>query len=140
MCSGPWSATYDLGGITFRKIKGEAVCFRRMLKNVRYTCLQVLFSEYLEYIQSFCCEATRLGSRLIQVAYVTSLGCLCPKPASFEISGCKYVCMYVFHRICLDFKMSLQIEPLLFRSRSIQEENLKNTRGKLKARGISCFV
>ena len=39
--------------------------------------------------------AARLRSRLIQVAYVTSLGCLCPKPASFEIFGCKYVCMYV---------------------------------------------
>ena len=38
---------------------------------------------------------TRLRSRLIQVAHVTSLGCLCPKPASFAIFGCKYVCMYV---------------------------------------------
>ena len=32
-----------------------------------------------------------LRSRLIQVAYVTSLGYLCPKPASFEIFGCIYV-------------------------------------------------
>ena len=41
--------------------------------------------------ETFCCEATRLRSRLIQVAYVTSLGCLCPKPASFETFGCMFV-------------------------------------------------
>ena len=28
--SGPWSATHDLGGITFRRIKGNGLCFRRM--------------------------------------------------------------------------------------------------------------
>ena len=33
-----------------------------------------------------------------------SLRYLCQKPASFEIFGCKYVCLYVYHRICLDFK------------------------------------
>ena len=41
----------------------------------------------------YCCEAWWLRSRLIQVVYVTSLGCLCPKSASFEISVCMYVCM-----------------------------------------------
>ena len=30
--SGPWSATYDLGGITFRKIKGDAFVFEECLK------------------------------------------------------------------------------------------------------------
>ena len=29
--------------------------------------------------------------KLFQVAYVTSLGCLCLKPASFETFGCMYV-------------------------------------------------
>ena len=27
--SGPWSATHDLGEITFRRIKGNGLCFRR---------------------------------------------------------------------------------------------------------------
>ena len=35
--SGPWSATHDLGGITFRK-KGSGLCFRKMLsKSSLYT-------------------------------------------------------------------------------------------------------
>ena len=42
-----------------------------------------------------------LCSRPIQVAYVTSLGCLCPKPASFEIFGCKLICMYVCMYVCM---------------------------------------
>ena len=42
------------------------------------------------------CEATRLRSRLVQVAYVTSLCCLCPKAATFKIFGCKYVCISPF--------------------------------------------
>ena len=33
---------------------------------------------------SDCCEATRIRSRLISVAYVTSLGSLRQKPGSFE--------------------------------------------------------
>ena len=48
-----------------------------------------------------CCEAWWLRSRLIQVAYVTSLGCLSPKPASFEVFGCKYVCKYVCVYVCV---------------------------------------
>ena len=48
---------------------------------------------------SDCCEATRIRSRLISVAYVTSLGSLRQKPSSFEIFW-----MYVYHRICLDLK------------------------------------
>ena len=57
-----------------------------------------------------------LPRRLIQVAYVTSLACLCPKTASFEIFGCKYVCMYV-------------ISPHL--PRSIQEENKRTLRTQI---------
>ena len=45
-----------------------------------------------------CCEATRLRSRLIQAAYVTTMGSLCPKPESFEICW-----MQVYHQIGLDF-------------------------------------
>ena len=30
---------------------------------------------------------------------MTSLGCLCMKPVSFEIFGCKYVCMYHIYSI-----------------------------------------
>ena len=37
-------------------------------------------------IDYFCCEACRL----IEATYMTSLGCLCPKPAS-----CMCVCMYI---------------------------------------------
>ena len=51
------------------------------------------FSFFLSFF--FGCEATRLRSRLIQVEHVTSLGCMCPKRASFQIIGCKYVCMNV---------------------------------------------
>ena len=40
--------------------------------------------------------AAKSSSRLIQAMYVTSLGCLCPKPASFEIFLiCLYVCMSI---------------------------------------------
>ena len=41
-----------------------------------------------------CCEATRLRSRLISVAFVTSLGCVHQKLGSFEI-----IWVYVYHRI-----------------------------------------
>ena len=66
---------------------------------------------------SYCCEATRFRSRLIQVEYVTSLSCLCPKPASFETSGC----MYVYHNICLESSLSLEIEAILFVFNQISE-------------------
>ena len=39
---------------------------------------------------------------------MSSLDYLCPKPASFEIFGCKYVC--VFHLYCLDF-VALKCRP-----------------------------
>ena len=42
-----------------------------------------------------------LRSRLIQVAYVTSLGYLCPKPASFEIFGCIYVTAFASSAQCV---------------------------------------
>ena len=54
----------------------------------------------------------------IQVAYETSLGCLCPKPASFEIFGCKcvckmYVCMYIAAFASI-LSTALEIEALSF--------------------------
>ena len=55
-----------------------------------------------------CCKATSLPSRLIQVTYVTSLGYLCPKPASSEICGYKYVGISPF--FCLNF-MALESRP-----------------------------
>ena len=36
--------------------------------------------------------------------------------------------------------LSLKIEAILFAVNRIQRENLKNTRGKLKARELSCFL
>ena len=36
--------------------------------------------------------------------------------------------------------LSLEIEAILFAVNRIQRENLKDKRGKLKAREISCFV
>ena len=36
--------------------------------------------------------------------------------------------------------LSLEIEAILFAVHRIQRENLKDTRGKLKAREIPCFV
>ena len=42
--SGPWSATHDLGGITFRRIKGNGLCFRRMFwKSSLHTFTSSLF-------------------------------------------------------------------------------------------------
>ena len=43
------------------------------------------------YYSDNCCESTRLRSRLISVAYLTSLGSLRQKPSSFEIFGCLYI-------------------------------------------------
>ena len=53
----------------------------------------------------YCCEVTRLRSRLISVEYVTSLGFLRQYQLYFRDSDvCKFVCMYVYHRFCLDSK------------------------------------
>ena len=49
------------------------------------------FQSSVSIFDDYCCEATRLRSRLIQVAYVTCLGFLCPKPDSL----CMYACMYI---------------------------------------------
>ena len=38
--------------------------------------------------QGYCCQATRLRSRLIQIAYVTSLGCLCPQHLWSSFRNC----------------------------------------------------
>ena len=68
-------------------------------------------------ILAYCWKATRLGSRLISVAYMTSLGSLRQKPGSFEEFW-----MYVYHRICLDFKKS---KSKLFRfGRTAMEEKV----------------
>jgi len=75
---------------------------------------------------SFCWEAWRLR-RLIQVMYLTYLGCLCLKPASFEIFGCKCVCIYIYHLFCLDF-MALESRP--FWSQRIDSE--LHSKGKSK--------
>ena len=72
---------------------------------------------------SYCCEATRLRSRLIQVAYVTSLRCLCPKYttalttafASIQVSSSRSM-LFCLHSI------------------EFQKENLKNTRENLRPR------
>ena len=65
------------------------------------------------------CEATSLRSRLIQVAYVTSLGCLCPKPAPI-------------HLFCLNFKYGSRNQGIFVCSQSIQKGNEKNTRSSIK--------
>ena len=70
-----------------------------------------------------------LRNRLIQVAHVTSLGCLCPKPASFETFGCIYITAFTSIS-----SLPLEIEVILFAVNRIPKENLKNTRGNLKAR------
>ena len=38
--------------------------------------------------QGYCCQAIRLRSRLIQIAYVTSLGCLCPQHLWSSFRNC----------------------------------------------------
>ena len=60
-----------------------------------------------------CCKATRLCSRLIQVAYMTSVSCLCRKPASFEILGCKYVRTYITAYASISI-MTFESEALSF--------------------------
>ena len=70
----------------------------------------------------FGCEATRLRSRLIQVEHVTSLGCMCPKPASFQIIGCKYVCMNVCMYIVAFASISRTAFEIEARSQSIDSE------------------
>ena len=49
-----------------------------------------------EMIACNCCKASTGFA-----ADVTILGCLCPKPASFEIFGCTCVCMCVCVRVCV---------------------------------------
>ena len=75
-------------------------------------------------IDYFCCKACRL----IEATYMTSLGCLCPEPASFEIFRCKHVCVYV----CISPHLpQFQVRPLklrLFHLQSIySERKQKNT-------------
>ena len=42
----------------------------------------------------YCCEATRFRSALFQAAYLTNLGCLCPRPVAFEFSW-MYLNVYI---------------------------------------------
>ena len=105
----------------------------RMLKFAATHCEMTTKSKYQPIGKNACrCEATRLRSRLIQVGYVTSLGCLCPKPTLFESFGCKYVSMYAFHRICLDFKYGPRNRGCFVRSESIQRQNQENTHNSNK--------
>ena len=67
----------------------------------------------------FLLRSHRLRSRLIQVAYVTSLGCLCPKPASIEIFGC---CMYECFSPRLPWFQVCPSKSRLFCSQSIEIE------------------
>ena len=68
---------------------------------------------------------------LIQVAYMTRLGCLCLKPASFEIFGCNYVCIYVCRSPHFPRFQVWPSKSRLFRSQSINSErkqkNIQNT-------------
>ena len=69
-----------------------------------------------------------------------SLGCLCLKPASFEIFGCNYVCIYVYTSPRLPRFQVRPSKSRLFRSQSIdlerKQKNIQNTNwvwcGKLK--------
>ena len=71
---------------------------------------------------------------------MTSLGCLCLKPGSFEIFGCNYVCIYVCTSPHLPRFQVWPSKSRLFRSQSIDSErkqkNVQNTNkvscGKLK--------
>ena len=71
---------------------------------------------------------------------MTSLGCLCLKPGSFEIFGCNYVCIYVCTSPHLPRFQVWPSKSRLFCSQSIDSErkqkNVQNTNkvwcGKLK--------
>ena len=76
---------------------------------------------------TFCCEACRL----IQVAYLPAWIAYARSQASFEI----FVCMYVYHRICLDFKFGPRNRGSFVRSQSIQKENKRTRRTQ-----INCAV
>ena len=49
-------------------------------------------------------------------ADMTRLGCLCPIPSTFELW---HACMYVYHRICLDFKFGRPNQGSFVRCQSI---------------------
>ena len=69
----------------------------------------------------YCCEATRLRSRLISIAYVTSLGCLSQPHLRFVD-----VCMYVTAIASIS---SMTLEPLGL------TETTKSSRQNQKAHG-----
>ena len=74
--TGPWSATHDLGGITFRK-KGNGLCFRRMLwKSSLYTFTSSLFlilRIYTELIVIIVFDRAENRSALVWETVVWSL-------------------------------------------------------------------
>ena len=57
--------------------------------------------------------------------FLSSLGCMCPKPASFEIIGCKYVCMNVCMYIIAFASISRTAFEIEARSQSIDSERNK---------------
>ena len=77
----------------------QAPCF--LFRTIDHTGRhgQKVFNEMIAYN---CCKASTGFA-----ADVTILGCLCPKPASFEIFGCTYVCIYVC--VCVSPRSKLAI-------------------------------
>ena len=57
---------------------------------------------------------------------MTSVGCLCPKPASFEILGCKYVCMYITAYASIS-SMAFEIEALSFAVNRFSEKTKEHS-------------
>ena len=83
-----------------------------------FAVLCIIVFKLFYIVIRYCCEATRLRSRLISVAHVTSLGSLRQKPGSFD----KFW-MYVYHRILPRFQV---IESRLFRcGRTSIEEKIQ---------------
>ena len=81
----------------------QAPCF--LFRTIDHTGRhgQKVFNEMIAYN---CCKASTGFA-----ADVTILGCLCPKPASFEIFGCTYVCMCVCVRVCVCVCVFLCVSP-----------------------------
>ena len=95
-----------------------------------FNCLLVIanITESNILCTHFCCEGTRLRSRLIQVAYVTSrVACAESQPHLRFFDVNMFVCQYVYHRICLDFKYGPRNRGSFVRSQSIQKEKQKST-------------
>ena len=114
----------DIGKLTLEGIRARQ-CWRSQ------RVLSATAANTSLYLHNSSDDTTRFRSRLIQVAYVTSLGCLCLKPASFEIFGCNYVCIYVCTSLHLPRFQVWPSKSRLFCSQSIDSErkqkNIQNT-------------